>query len=103
MRSKYIKTSLEIPVSVDKPDLNGVVYTEGAIIEACKKANNLPIIAYDSDNATRVVGVATQVTYKSGHILVDGYLNYGGTEEIVLLDDDNKVTSMEIVSFGISK
>lgn len=103
MRSKYIKTSFEIPIPIEKPDLNGVVYTEKAIIEACKNANNLPIVMYDSDNTTRVAGVATHVKYKSGYILVDGYLNYGGTEETVLFDDDNKITSMEIVSIGISK
>lgn len=103
MRVKCIKTSFEIPIPIEKPDLNGVVYTEKAIIEACKKADNLPIIVYNSDNTTRVAGVATQVKYETGYILVDGYLNYGGTEEAVLFDDDNKVTSMEIVSIGISK
>lgn len=103
MRTKYIKTSLEIPVSIEKPDLNGVIYTEKAITEACKKADNLPIIMYDPDGTSKIMGVAKKVKYESGQILVDGYLMFGGTEETVMFDDDNKIISMKIVGFGISK
>ena len=102
MRTGIIKTSLEIPVPIDKPDLNGVMYTEKAIIDACEKANNLPIVMYGLDNNTKVIGAATKVKYEDGHILVDGYLNFGGTEETVVFDDENKIVSMEIVGFGIS-
>lgn len=102
MRAKYIKTSLEIPVPINKPDLNGVVYTEKAIKDACDNAKDLPIILYDSDSKTKIKGIAEKVKYENGHILVDGYLFYGGTEESVIFDDENKIISMELKGFGIS-
>lgn len=102
MRTGIIKTSLEIPVPIDKPDLNGVMYTEKAIIDACEKANNLPIVMYGLDDNTKVIGVATKVKYEDGHILVNGCFRYGGTEETVVFGDENKIVSMEIVGFGIS-
>lgn len=88
---------------INKPDLNNVIYTEDAIKEACKKANVLPIIMYCPNGKTKVVGVTNNVKYESGHILVDGYIYYGGTEESVLFDDDKKIISIEIQGFGISE
>lgn len=102
MRTKFIKTSLEIPVTIDKPDLNNVLYTEDAIKKACENADGLPIIMYSPDGGTKIVGIANNVTYKPGYILVDGTIFYGGTEESVLFDDDKKIISMSIQGFGIS-
>lgn len=101
MRTKFIKTSLEIPVSINKPDLNNVLYTEDAIKKACENANGQPIIMYSPGGETKIIGIANNVTYKSGHILVDGTIFYGGTEESVLFDD-KKIISMSIQGFGIS-
>lgn len=103
MRTKFIKTLLEIPVPIDKPDLNNVVYTEEAVKKACQEAKGLPIIMHCPNGETKVVGVAENVRYESGHILVDGCIFYGGTEESVLFDDDKKIISMEIQGFGISE
>ena len=103
MRTKFIRISLEIPVPIDRPDLNGVIYTEDAIRKACQEAEGLPIVMYTSGNKTKVVGVANNVRYESGNILVDGNIFYGGTEESVLFDDDKKIVSMEIQGFGISE
>jgi hypothetical protein len=103
MRSKIIKTSLEIPVNINKPDENGVFYTEDAIINACNNANNQPIIMYLPNGESKVVGIANNVRYESGNILVDGTIFYGGTEESVLFDDNKKIVSMSINGFGISE
>jgi hypothetical protein len=103
MRVKILKTSLEIPVPINKPDENGVIYTEEAIINACNNAENQPIIIYDDNGNSKVVGVAKNVRYEKGNIIVDGLINYGDTEELVKFDDENKIISMEIVGFGISK
>ena len=102
MRTKYIKTSLEIPVPIDSPDENGVLYTEEAIINACKNADGLPIIIYNNDGTTTVVGVTNDVKYENGHILVNGILHFGGTHETVMFNDEKKIYSMEIMGFGIS-
>lgn len=101
MRTKNIKTSLEIPFPTNKPDVNNVLYTEDAIINACKNANNLPIILYNSDGSNKACGIANDVKYENGHILVEGYLFYGGTEESVVFNDDKEIISMEIIGFGI--
>ena len=102
MRVENIKVSLEIPTPIGTPDENGVVYTEDAIINACKNADNLPIIIYSENGSPEIKGVAIKVRYEDGHILVDGYFRYGGTEEIAEIDD-KQIVSMEIQGFGISK
>ena len=57
---------------------------------------------YDSNNKAKIKGIANKVEYKNGNILVDGYLFYGGTEETVIFDDENKIISMELMGFEIS-
>ena len=101
MRVENINVSLEIPTPMGKPDKNGNIYTENAIINACKNADNLPIIIYDENELPKLKGIATKVRYKDGNILVDGYFRYGGTEEIVDIED-GQIVSMEIQGFGIS-
>ena len=100
MRCTTIKTSLEILVPTNNPDGNGVIYTEEAIINACKNANNLPIIIYNSKGESVVIGSTSNVRYEKGHILVDGYINAGGTTESVLFNDNKEIVSMEISGFG---
>lgn len=101
VRTTNIKVSLEIPVPIDKPDKNGVIYTEDAIKKACENAKGLPIILYNSDNSTKTIGITDDVQYENGYILTTGTLRYGGTEEQVVFNDENKIMSMEIVGFGI--
>jgi hypothetical protein len=101
MRVNNIKLRLEIPVPLSVPDENGVIYKEQALINACKDANNLPIRTYIDNDNFKINGVATSIKYENGHIIVDGYFNYGGTEEMVEIED-GIVTTMTIQSFGIT-
>lgn len=101
MRCKNIKTSLKIPVNINQPDGNGVIYTEEAIIKACENASNQPIITYNENGDHVVIGVASNIKYEDGHILVDGYINAGGTTESVLFNDNKEIISMEISGFGL--
>lgn len=103
MRAKIIKTSLEIPVPINEPDDNGIIYTEEAIINACKDSNNQPIIMYLPNGESKIIGVANKVRYESGNIFVDGTIFYGGTEESVLFNDNKRIISMSISGFGISE
>lgn len=102
MRIKNIKISLELPVPSNEPDENGFLYSEAAIIKACKNANGKPLIIYNAKNERVPIGTASNVRYKNGNILVDGVLWYGGTMEYVKLDK-NKIVSMEIEEFGFVK
>jgi hypothetical protein len=41
MRSENIEVTFKIPIPVDKPDLNGVIYSKDAIKNAYKNVNLL--------------------------------------------------------------
>ena len=43
MRSENIEVTFKIPIPVDKPDLNGVIYSKDAIKNAYKNVKNVPI------------------------------------------------------------
>ena len=43
MRTENIEVTFKIPIPVDKPDLNGVVYSKEAIRNAYKNVKNIPI------------------------------------------------------------
>jgi hypothetical protein len=47
MRTNNIEIHFKLPININKPDDNGVIYTEEAIKNACEKASNKPIIAYN--------------------------------------------------------
>ena len=100
MRCNNIEVTIKIPINSNKPDGNGVIYTEEAIIKTCEKANNLPIITYNEKGEQIPIGIASDVEYKNGYVIIEGYVYAGGTMEMVKLDE-NKVISMEIVGFGL--
>lgn len=43
MRTENIEVTFKIPIPVDKPDLNGVIYSKEAIRNAYKNVKNIPI------------------------------------------------------------
>ena len=43
MRSESIEVTFKIPIPVDKPDLNGVIYSKEAIRNAYKNVKDIPI------------------------------------------------------------
>lgn len=100
MRCKNLSVTFSIQVPVDEPDDNGNIYTEEAIIEACKNASGQPIEQYNEKGESVAVGVANKVEYSNGFIWVEGRVWHGGTSEIVDIID-GKVTSMRITGLGI--
>lgn len=102
MRCNNIEVTIKIPVKPNEPDENGTIYTENAIIEACEKANNLPIITYNEKGEQVPIGYANNVQYVDNYIVIEGYTYAGGTMDTVILDK-NKVISMEVVGFGLCK
>ena len=113
MRTENIEVKITIPIPFDKPDKNGVVYTEDAVSKAVSNLQNLPIIY--RDNYKEIDGVVVGTTTGSSHIAtwdfenqvckvtVDGVVFFGGTECIVNEIKDGKVTDFEIVGIGLSK
>lgn len=113
MRVENTKVKLTIPIPIDKPDDNGVIYTREAIENAVNNLHkNLPIIYRDNESAIddMVIGATTgnsHVTWDSENqickMTVDGVIFYSGADIIVNEIEDGKVTDFEIVSIGLSK
>ena len=106
MRTENIKVTFKIPIPVDKPDLNGVIYSKEAIRNSCKNVKHVPIEIPCSDGQFLPIGVAQEVElienedgmYITGVDLVW----HGGTEESVEIEN-GKVTSFKVNGIGIAK
>lgn len=112
MRVQNTKVKFTIPIPIDKPDCNGVVYTKEAIEKAVNSfGTNLPIVYKDDvcDNE-RVIGATTgefQIeTWDSDnqvcHMMVDGVIFYSGAEIFVNEIEDGKVSDFRIASIGLT-
>lgn len=106
MRTENIKVTFKIPIPVDKPDLNGVIYSKEAIRNAYKNVKNIPIEMPSNDGQFFPIGVAQEVELiedENGmHITGIGLIWHGGTEESVEMID-GKVTGFHVSGIGISK
>ena len=106
MRTENIKVTFKIPIPIDKPDLNGVIYSREAIKNAYKNVKDIPIEIPCSNGQFLPIGVAQEVELiedKDGiYITGVGLVCYGGTKESVEMVD-GKVTSFHVSGIGISK
>lgn len=106
MRAENIEITFKIPIPVDKPDLNGFIYSKEAIRNAYKNVKDVPIEMPNNDGEFFPIGVAQEVELvedKNGmYIIGVGRVWYGGTEESVEIVND-KVTSFHVRGIGISK
>lgn len=106
MRTENIKVTFKIPIPVDKPDLNGFIYSKKAIRNAYKNVKNIPIEMPNNDGEFFPIGVAQEVELiedKNGmYITGVGLVWHGGTEESVEIKD-GKVTSFKVNGIGIAK
>lgn len=106
MRTENIKVTFKIPIPVDKPDLNGVVYSKEAIRNAYKNIKNIPIEIPNNDGEFLPIGVAQEVELiedeNDMYITGVGLVWHGGTEESVKIKD-GKVTSFKVNGIGIAK
>lgn len=101
-----IKVKLTIPISYDKLNDSGCIFTKEAVEDTVKNLQtNLPIMFED-----RVIGTTTGETHITTwdnenqvcNLTIDGVIFNGGSEWFVETADD-KVTSMEIIGFSIAK
>lgn len=106
MRTENIEVTFKIPIPVDKPDLNGVIYSKEAIRNAYKNVKNIPIEIPNNNGEFFPIGVAQEVELiedEDGmHITGVGLVWYGGTEESVEIED-GEVTSFKVNGIGIAK
>ena len=106
MRTENIKVTFKNPIPVDKPDLNGVIYSKEAIRNAYKNINDIPIEMPNNDGEFFPIGVAQEVELiedKNGMFITGvGLVWHGGTEESVEMVND-KVTSFHARGIGIAK
>ena len=58
MRAENIKVTFKIPIPVDKPDLNGVIYSKEAIRNAYKNVKDIPIEMPNNDGQFFPIGIA---------------------------------------------
>lgn len=102
MRSENIEVTIKIPVPIDKPDGNGIMYDVNAIKKACECATGNPIEVEDSDSNFKSIGVASKVRFVEGggYIEIEGVVLNGGTCERVDIID-KMVKGMTITSFGL--
>lgn len=106
MRTENIKVTFKIPIPVDKPDLNGVIYSKEAIRNAYKNVKGIPIEMPNNDGRFFPIGVAQEVELiedeNSMYITGVGIIWHGGTKESVEIVD-GKVTSFHVNCIGIAK
>lgn len=106
MRTENIEVTFKIPIPVDKPDLNGVIYSKEAIRNAYKNVKDIPIEIQNNDGEFFPIGVAQEVELieeeNDMYITGVGLVWHGGTEESVEIKD-GKVTSLKVNGIGIAK
>ena len=64
MRTENIKVTFEIPLPINKPDENGVIYTKKSWEEAVKNVAGQPICITNSDGYSMPVGVIQEMELK---------------------------------------
>ncbi len=74
------KVSFEIPFS----EREEVFYTKEAIINTCKNTTNIPIITYNSDGSSKVVGIVQNIKFENEKYLVEGLLFFCDIEKIII-------------------
>lgn len=103
MRCENIEVTFKVPMPIDRPDKNGVMYSKEAIDKAIENMINAPIVQHDANDfeKTTVLGVVTDAKRKGDYAIIDGCLWFGGTCESVVMDENNVVTSFEVSEFSI--
>ena len=106
MRSENIEVTFKIPIPVDKPDLNGVIYSKEAIRNAYKNVKNIPIEIPNNAGEFLPIGVAQEgelIENENGiYVTGVGLVWHGGTDESAEIKD-GKVTSFKVNCIGIAK
>ena len=101
MRQDNIEVEFRIPLTIGKPDGNGVIYTKEAILNSLETTKGKPIIQLDSNGNQLEVGIVKDAQYQDDYLYIWGLCWHGGTCEDVEFETKGIVTSMNISSVGI--
>lgn len=109
MRTKNIEITMKLPFQVKKPDQNGVVYSQEAILDAIKKSRTgTGSIPLEVENAMGMaaIGKIDKLTYEIGndesYLVAHGMIFHGGTSEDATSNDGSQIDIMKILSLGIT-
>ena len=112
MRVENVKVKITIPIPIDKPDANGIVYTEEAVENAINNLpSNLPILfKEDAGSEEKVIGatgtqciVSWDFENQVCKLTIEGIVFYSGAEIIVNeMTKDGTITDFRIVSIGLT-
>ena len=105
MRVENAEITIKMPLPIDKPDRNGIVFSKEAIEEGLKTAKNAPLQVIQNNDETVVIGTVCDIDYikdsNGDYAMVRANLRYGGTcEEVDRVD--RVVTAMRITGVGIA-
>ena len=106
MRTNNIKVTINMPLPVDKPDKNGVIYSKEALTNAFANARNKPLITYTSEGVQVPIGIingATIYEEEQLHAEIRATVFFGGTCEEITKDSNDIVTEMTITGIGLCK
>ena len=104
------KIKLTIPIPIDRPNANGVIYMEDAVSKAMSILNkNLPIL-YRSNSDEKVIGTTTGSCHmihwdfenQTCNLEVDGTLFSSGVDIMINEVKDGKITNFKITNIGIN-
>lgn len=113
MRVENTNIKLTIPIPIDNPDKNGVVYTKEAVENALNNLQtNLPIVYKgDVEEEESLIGVTTGKTHivswdsdnQVCKVTIDGTLYYSGAEIVVNEIENGEITDFRIKSIGLTR
>ena len=107
MRTDNINITMKMPLPVNNPDRNGVMYSKEAFKKAFEDVNGRPLEVLLNDGNRTPIGVIQDITYVEDefgdYALVNGRIMYGGTCEYIqdLEKVSGVITSMTLASVGI--
>lgn len=104
MRSNEpIEITMKIPFPINKPDGNGVIYTEEAVEKAVQKFNSGSPLIMIKDEISTIIGHIEQLELSDNcEVIAHGFCYFGGTNEQGIIDN-NIVSDFNFISFGISE
>ena len=110
METENVEVRFTIPIPIDRPNRNGVVYTKEAIEKIIDSFNDNRPITYGSGNDLdcKVVGVAKlppNVIWDDEHqickMIIDGIVFNSGIEYVINEIDDGKIKDFRITGVGL--
>lgn len=104
MRTENVSIKITIPLPIDKPDKNGVIYTKEAIKKAVDNFTpKIPLVT--GDDLETCIGVVNGIELSSDNknMIVDADVFAAGSCEMIGERDHMVVKDFRITSFGICK